>query len=654
MCWNRLSLPRKLQSPKRPTPVPRTSRLTLWICLALAAVTLAVYAQVSHFSFVNFDDPDYVANNPHVREGLSADGVRWAFTSGDAANWFPLTWISHMMDCQLFGLNSGWHHVTNAVLHAIAVILLFLFLNRATRAPWPSAFVAAIFALHPLHVESVAWIAERKDVLSAVFWFAALYWYVRYETGGARRDYWMVVACFVLGLMAKPMIVTLPFVLLLVDVWPLRRRPAVGEKIPLFVISAIGAAVTFFVQRASGAVQQFGALPLGMRAENALDSYGVYLWKTVWPSGLAVFYPYPRTIPLWQPVAAAAVLIAITVAAAAVRRTRPYLLIGWLWFLGTLVPVIGLVQVGPQAHADRYMYVPMVGLLIMLAWAGWEVAARRAIGIVAAVLCAICIPVTAAQIGYWANSNALFQHALDVTDDNYLAHHNLAVELLNVPGRNGDALAHLEAAVRIEPNSGKAYSDLGNALSQIPGREDEAIAAYRQAIRLLPGAAIPHNNLANTLARTPGRMAEAIAEYQTALRLDPNYEDARKNLAAAQRPDSAEEHFQRGVALAKTPGQQAAAKQQFEAALRINPNYADAHSHLGVLLAADSAHVDEAIRHFEAALRIQPNDADAHVNLAIALSQIPGKMPEAIRHLEQAQRIHPDPEVQQMLDRLRH
>jgi len=632
--------------PPKPAPVRWGRRFRLptpWIYAALLLATFAVYAQVAQFDFVNFDDPDYVVNNPHVRDGITAKGVQWAFTSGEAANWFPVTRLSHMLDVQLFGLRSGWHHLVNVLIHALAALLLFGFLNRATQARWPSALVAFLFALHPLHVESVAWVSERKDVLSAFFWFLALWAYVR-----GRK--WLVLAAFCLGLMSKPMIVTLPFVLLLVDVWPLgrpRTAARVREKIPLFALSAAAAVTTYLVQRGSGAVRALDQFPLGLRIENALITYVVYIARTIWPARLAVFYPYPADVPLWQVALAGLALAAITVLVLRGSHDRPYLAVGWLWYLGTLLPVIGLVQVGAQARADRYMYVPMVGLAIMLAW--WKPK-------LVTVPAVACIALTWVQVGYWRSSETLFRHALDVTEANYLAHHNLGVALADDPGRLPEAIAQYQAALAIKPDYARARTDLGNALSKI-GRLQEAVAQYQAALRLEPDAAIPHNNLGNALSQIPGRLPEAIAEYQAALRFEPNYAEAHNNL---------------GSAYAQMPGRMPDAISEFETALRINPDYAQARTNLDLARAlprneTNSAEVEynqavallktgreaEAIPHLEAALRFEPNFADAHYNLGVALSGIPGRMPEAIRHLEAALRIKPDPELQQLVSRLR-
>jgi tetratricopeptide (TPR) repeat protein len=585
------------------------------IYLLLVLATVAVYSQVLHFDFVNFDDPDYITNNSHVRQGITADGIAWALTSTDAANWFPVTRLSQMLDVQLFGFSPGWHHLTNVLFHTFATLLLFAFLHRATGARWPSAFVAFVFALHPLHVESVAWVAERKDVLSAFFWFLALWTYVRYtEHPGAGR-YLLVLLAFCLGLMSKPMIVTLPLVMLLLDVWPLRRWPLrLWEKLPFFALSAAAAVVTYAVQSGAGAAEAV-QVPLGLRAENALVSYVTYIAKMFWPTRLAVFYPYPPDLPVWQVTIAAIVLAVVSALALWRFRTHPYFAIGWLWYLVTLVPVIGLVQVGAQARADRYTYVPMVGLSIMLAWGATSITlqwprTKPAIVALAAVACTACVALTWVQIQYWRNSETLFQHAVDVTSGNYVAEHNLGTELMEDPGRLPEAIHHLEAAVQIKPDSARAHSDLGSALSKLPDRLPQVIVEYQLAVRYSPGSAIPHYNLGNALAAA-GRLPEALAEWDTAIRLDPEY------------------------------------------APRLKQPMAEAHNNLGVSLTSASASLPDAIGHFEAALRLAPDYADAHYNLGLALSNIPARMPEAISELEAAQRLRPDPELRATIDRLK-
>lgn len=613
----------------------RSSLHNLWICLALFAATFAVYAQVRHFDFVNFDDPDYAANNPHVRHGITPEGLKWAFTSGEASNWFPLTRLSHMLDGQLFGLRSGRHHLTNVLLHALAALLLFAFLHRSTRARWRSALVAFLFALHPLHVESVAWVAERKDVLSAFFWFLALWAYVRYAERLRLGRYLLVLFSFCLGLMAKPMIITLPFVLLLLDVWPLRRLAGariLWEKLPLFALSAAAAVTTYLVQRASGAVKVLGTFPLGLRIENALVTFIVYIAKMFLPTRLAVFYPYPPDLPVWQAVVAALAIAGISALVLRSFRSHPYLAVGWLWYLGTLAPVIGLVQVGAQARADRYTYVPMIGLSIMLAWGAAEIPrrwprSRPVLTALAAAACSCLVVLTWIQVHYWRNSEALFRHALEVTGENYVAQHNLGNALAGVPGRLPEAITHLEEALRIRPDSAEAHSDLGTALAKIPGRLPQALTEYETAARMAPDSAILHNNLGYALAKMPGRLPQAIAEYETALRIQPGYAEAHNNL---------------GYALSEIPGRLTEAITEYQSALRIRPDYAGAHNNLGLALANVPGRLPDAVSEFRTALRIDPGDAGAHDNLGNALSEIPGRLPEAIAEYEAAVRLQPD------------
>ena len=606
---------------------PAARRTIFFPALILLVVTFAVYAPVRQFDFVNFDDPDYITSNPHVRNGITPEGIAWALTSGEAANWFPVTRISHMLDCQWFGLDSGWHHLTNVLLHALAAILLFAFLHRATHALWRSGFVALLFALHPLHVESVAWVAERKDVLSAFFWFLALWAWVRYTERPAARRYALALGAFALGLMSKPMIVTLPFVLVLLDLWPLGRGWRLREKIPFFALSAAGAIATFAVQRASGAVQELAAIPIGLRVENAIVTCAIYIAKTIWPSGLAVFYPYPAEWPAWQ-VAGALVLVAgISIAAWSGLRTRPWFAAGWLWFLGTLLPVIGLVQVGAQARADRYMYVPMVGLGIVLAWGAAELLPRVPAFALAAVSCAAFGAVAWGQVQYWRNSETLFRHALAVTSRNYVAEHNLGVALIDSPDGLPEAIAHLQAALRIQPNSVRAHSDLGTAFAKAPGRLPEAIAEFQEAARLAPGDPIVRNNLAAALTKSPGRAAEGLAGLEAAVSAQPGNAEARNNL---------------GRALEEMPGRLPEAIAQYEAALRLKPDFAEAHTNLGAALAGIPGRLPEAIAHYEAALRLRPDSADAHSNLAGALAGMPDRVPDAIAQYHTALRLNPN------------
>jgi protein O-mannosyl-transferase len=632
----------------RPAPIlnakpalRRRSLSNLWISLAILAIACAVYAPVASFDFINFDDPDMVTANPHVRQGITPAGIEWAFTSDEAANWFPVTRLSHMLDYQLFGLRSGASHLVNVLLHALAAIVLFAFLDRATRARWSSAIVALLFALHPLHVESVAWISERKDSLSALFWFLALFAYVRYTERPSVARYLAVTAWFLLGLMSKSMIVTLPFVLLLLDFWPLRRPPSLGllrEKIPLFALSALASLATYLVQRHSGAVGALAAVHLGLRAGNALLSYVTYIAKMFWPSGLAVFYPYPAAIPLWQVALAAAALTAVTLAVVRLWRRAPYLAVGWFWYLGTLLPVIGLVQAGGQARADRYTYVPMVGITLALAWGVTDLLRRwpRSQIVLAGAVALACVPATRAQLAYWQNSESLFRHALAVTIGNDVAEHNLGNYLMNVPGQLPEAIGHLEASLHLSPNSAKTHTELGNALSRVPGREREALAEYEAALRLAPDSALSHDSLGSALANA-NRLPEAIAEYRAAQRLAP---------------DSAIPHNNMGNALAKM-NRVPEAIAEYEAALRLDPNSTEAHNNLGVVLSNLPGRLPEALRHFEAVVSLKPESSEAHLNLGKALAMDPARMPDAIAEFEAALRLNPDPELQRLVERLK-
>jgi protein O-mannosyl-transferase len=533
---------------------------TVLVALALVMLTAAVFEPVRQFDFVQFDDPAYVTENAHVLQGLSIDGIAWAFTTDTAANWHPVTWLSHMLDVQLFGVAPGPLHVTSVVLHAANVLLLFGLLVRLTGARWPSALVAALFAVHPLHVESVAWVAERKDVLSTLFLMLTLWAYAAYARApGPTRDataagaspagrgyYLLTIACFALGLMAKPMLVTLPFVLLLLDIWPLARLgparsdtpgvqvsarpsdrvkagaarasaamrrsknrrttprppgplararsawPLVREKLPLFAMAAASAVVTFVVQQRGGAVTGLEADPFALRLQNALVSVVAYLRDMLWPAGLSVFYSFPAAVPGWQVIGALAVLCGMSWLVSRQRRTRPWLLVGWLWYLGTLVPVAGLVRVGLQARADRYTYVPLIGIFIMIAWSAAELVKRRpalrtVVSVAAVGVVLGCAWTARAQTGYWRNSVTLWTRATMVTMgvDEYDAHMALGQTLAS-QGRLDEARGHFAAAARLRPQSDTARCNLGVVLAR-SGRIDEAKRELDEALRLNPG-----------------------------------------------------------------------------------------------------------------------------------------------------------------------
>jgi tetratricopeptide (TPR) repeat protein len=597
-----------------------TRGLSLGVCLFLIAITWLVFGQTLGHEFVNFDDHVYVYENPVITGGLTLPGIIWAFTHSHARNWHPLTTISHILDCQLFGLNAGGHHFTNVFLHTIAVVLLFLVLRQMTGGPsrtgsvWRSAFVAALFAIHPLHVESVAWISERKDVLSGVFFMMTLAAYVRYARRPSAARYTTMSILFALGLMSKPMLVTLPFVLLLLDYWPLGRGPAfaklpspkrfgeskatarqadvgsqwsvvrglVFEKIPLFALSAASCLATLLVQRqAAGSIDQ---LPFAWRVNNAIVTSIAYIWQMLWPVKLAVFYPYPdNRLLLWQVILALVFLIGITAAVIALRQRRPYLITGWFWYLGMLVPVIGLVQVGEQARADRYTYLPQIGLYLALTWTIADLSAswrrrREILAVAAATLITALTWRAWIQTSYWKNSETLWTHTLAVTSDNDVAHNNLGFIFLQ-RGELDGAISHFQTALNIRANNPQTHYNLGSALV--------------------------HNNLGNALVRKK-LVDEAIAHYEKAVELRPDYADGHYNLGSALlqegRIDEAIGHWQKTVS--------------------IQPNDAEAHTILGDALLR-KREIGQAIAHYQAALEFSPQSIPTLNNLAWALSTCP-------------------------------
>jgi len=572
---------------------------TALICVSLAAVTLAAFWPVRHQQFVNFDDDIYVTENPHVVNGLTLDGVRWAFTTTRGTHWWPLTWLSHMLDCQLFGLNAGAHKLVSVAVHIASALLLFLVLQRMTGEAWPSAFIAAVFALHPLRVESVAWVAERKDVLCTLFWMLTLWAYARYvERPGTGRYIW-IVAFFVLGLLAKPMIVTLPVVLLLLDVWPLRRkagpRQLAFEKLPLFALAVAASVATVWVTRSARAVVSTEVIPVGDRIANALISYARYLGEMIWPQNLAVLYPFPAAWPLWQVAGAAVLLVLVSAVTVREAQRRPYLLIGWLWYLVTLLPVIGLVQVGLQSAADRFTYVPLVGIFIGMAWsvADWVADrpyARVAAGAGAAAALCGCVVATRLQLRYWQDSVTLFRRAVAVTSGNFIARGNLGVALCN-QGRFDDGIAQLTEALRLSPRYAYAQNHLGRAYF-LAGRTNDAIAHLRRAVELAPNDAAGHNNLGIALAAV-GKRDEAITEFTEAVRLRPDYALAQANLG--------------GVLV--DMGRTAEALSHLREALRLKPDLAAAHFQLGEALALQGKG-GEAREHLDIAVKLDPNLAD--------------------------------------------
>jgi len=576
--------------------------------LLLALVTLLVYLPASRDGFVNYDDQDYVTENSVVQKGLTWTGIKWAFTTGHASNWHPLTWLSHMADCELFGLNPGAHHLVNVLFHTVNAVLLLLLLFRMTGALWPAAFVAALFAWHPLHVESVAWISERKDVLSTFFALLTLLAYARYAqhvtsdmcqvtrtnsasspvTRHPSRFYWLALLFFALGLMSKPMLVTLPFVMLLLDYWPLHRlssgtgRPATAlhlawEKWPFFLLTIVSCVVTFLVQsqRSGDAVASLELVPLHYRFCNALVSYGLYLLKMVWPVGLAVFYPLPGHLTwiLMAAITSAVILVIISSFVWQAGRAHAYLPVGWLWFLGTLVPVIGLVQVGGAALADRYTYIPSIGVFIAVTFGLCDLADRfqfpkKAIATTAVLILATSLILTENQLRYWHDSETLFAHALAVTKNNHVAHVNLGVAL-EQKGKLNEALAEYRAAEQLAPELYHIHNNLGNLLDNL-GHPNEALIEYRWAVLLNPSLPSLHNGEGMILAEL-GRFDEGLCQFKEASRLDPTYPWA---------------HLEIGKLRLKQ-GRDAEAIDELRAALRIDPDNFQILAYTAHVLAAD-------------------------------------------------------------------
>jgi Flp pilus assembly protein TadD len=554
-----------------PVDAPLTWPVAAW-ALALVVLCAAVYAPVAHAQFVALDDPQYVTENPALAHGLTAASLAWAFTTRYAANYHPLTWLSHLVDVQLFGLDAGWHHLTSLGLHTVNVVLLLLVLYRATGAVARSGFVAALFAAHPLHVESVAWVAERKDVLSTLFWLLALWSYVDYVRTADRRRYLLTAALFICGLLAKPMVVTLPLTLLLFDLWPLGRLATVGhdlrvtvswavvrEKIPFFILSALSGVVTIAAQQAGGAVSSLNSVPIAGRLSNALITYVAYTRDMVWPAGLSVLYSLVPEPPIGQALLCLGALIAISWVALQLLGRAPYVAAGWFWYLVTLVPVIGLIQVGVQARADRYTYVPLIGLFIVVVWSVAGLAARLKVpawvpAILGAVSVAGCAGVARTQVGYWQNTTELFARATSLTLHVDRPHALIEIgRVFHHQGRLPEAIDALTEATKADPSSPVAADELGTALADAH-RYDEAVRAFRQALAIDPSLAEVHNNLGAALA-TRRDFGAAATEFAEAARLQPTFVAALVN---------------EGLAL-EALGQIAAAKDTLGKALQLDP-----------------------------------------------------------------------------------
>ena len=747
-----------------------------WLCLLLAAVTFAVFWPVKNCGYVNYDDPQYVTSNHQVRQGLTLKGVAWAFTTGQTANWHPLTWLSHMLDVQLFGLNPAGPHLVNVALHAVNAVLLLVVLRQLTGALWRCAFVAALFALHPLHVESVAWISERKDVLSTLFWLLTLWAYAHYARGRTGRNadgsaepgrnalprvqadlqvgpprgqhaqqvvpattnlkcpgarwYMLALLFFALGLMAKPMLVTLPFVLLLLDYWPLGRfqsfrvsefqsfgvqssepeaevpKPSTfnlqpstfprlsAEKIPFFILSGVFCFVTFAAQRNSGAVLTLANIPMGMRIENVFVSYARYLGKLIWPFGLALPYPYPTEWPMALVIFSAGFTMVLCVAAWFLGRRWPFVRTGWFWFFGTLIPVIGLVQVGAQSLADRYTYVPSIGIFILLAWGACAAFERWHFPIWTAAAAAIlvlgaCAARTIDQLGCWRNSETLFRHAIASTRNNGLACDNLGVDLF-AHGRLDDAIQAYETALKINPkdpialdgmgccffnkdqmaeatkwlqrslqvntNQSNSLFNMGSVLAQ-QQRYPEAIKYYKDALKIDPENPDIYDSLGNVFLRQK-RYVEAIRCYEDASRLAPESPSPHNCLGAIQyelgKVDEAIHHYQESVWLAPgepqthiilgnllaRQGRLQEAANHYAKALQINPNSIEALNNLGWLLAGTGQY-DKALECYTRAVRLAPEQESLHRSLAQVLSA-ENRNDEALREYGEALRLAPN------------
>jgi tetratricopeptide (TPR) repeat protein/uncharacterized membrane protein YhaH (DUF805 family) len=644
----------------------------LAVCVVIALATIAVYGQGVTFEFVDFDDDAYVTANLHVQQGLTYRGCVWAFTTGHAANWHPLTWISHMLDWQLYGERAGGHHLTNLLLHLANSLLLFGLLRRMTDRLLPSAFVAALFALHPLHVESVAWVAERKDLLSTFFGLLSLWAYQAYVRRRDRRAYLLTGFLLALGLLAKPMLVTLPLVFILLDYWPLeRRRSELGrlvlEKVPFLLLVLASSAITFLVQQSAGAVKRETVIPLGARVANGCVSYVRYLWHAVWPVDLSVLYPHPSLAggTPWSGatvLGSALLILAITALVIAARRWR-YLPVGWFWYLGMLIPVIGLVQVGGQAMADRYTYLPLVGVWVMLAW-GTADSSRRTLSrrpalrgalIAVAVLYLTGMAIlTHRQASFWKDSVTLYTRSLEVTPQNPILHNNLGSVLEN-RGDTERALVHYRQAVRLDPRSPGAQRNLAGLLTA-RGELEPAVRHYRTSLALEPGSAETHNGLGNALD-SRGDSRSALEQYRQALEIDPDLVEARYNLARVLsnldragealteydivlqvRPDHAPALVNSGNLLLAR-GLLGEAEQRFSRAIRSDPELAEGHNGLGVTLIR-AKRPEEARLSFAAAVRLRPDWLTPMTSLAWLLATAPpgeaGDTLEAIQLAERA------------------
>lgn len=629
----------------------RNLSVEFWICLFLSLSLALVYWELGRSEFINFDDSVYVYENPNVRNGISLKNVVWAFLNTYPC-WQPLAWLSHMLDCHTFGLNAGWHHFTNLLFHILNSTLLFFVFRKMTGDVWKSFVVAALFALHPLSVDSVAWISERKSVLSSFWWILTMWFYAHYAEKPCLMRYLWALLFFVLGLLTKPFVITLPFVLLLLDYWPLGQRWAratidptgndhrivftplkninlsrrVMEKVPFFILLAVYLSV-FSITLAEAGTASMGKVPLGLRMANALVSYGKYFLKAVFPHNLSVFYPFPDSIPVWQIAVSTLLIVGVSILSIRLINEKPYIFTGWFWFLGTLVPVIGLIQSGLwPAMADRWMYIPQIGLYIVVVWGIVDLFRRMRFNhfflvLPAALILLLLSIVTWHQVKHWRSNITLFQHAIDVTVNNIVAYNNLGNALIRA-GRYEEAIRNLEKAIAIQPKYAYAQYSLGLALYH-QGNIEKATRRFLKTLELDPSFFRAHYNLGLIYYRQ-GRHTEAVRHYRSALRLENNYADTHNNL---------------GLILHEQ-GRYAEAAEHYLKATEIAPDHAIAFYNLGNLMLRIGK-IDAAIHHFTTALRLHPAYPDAHNNLATAYVQ-KGDLNKAVWHYKAALRLAPN------------
>jgi len=662
--------------------------LKVTICMFVMVATFCIYSQVQDHEFIIFDDYQYIKDNWNIKSGLTSESISWAFTTFYAYNWFPITWLSHIIDYQLYGLNPKGHHMTNLLFHITNALLLFIILMRMTGKLWRCAFIVAMFAFHPLNVESVAWVAERKNVLSTFFWLLTMWAYIPYAEKPTIKKYGLVLMFFALGLMSKPMLITLPFVLLLLDYWPLRRLKLeqggsdnevpvksqyhvksellklMLEKVPLFVLTT-GSCILTLIAQQEGALINANNLSLTTRLKNAVVSYLEYLKKMIWPYDLAVFYPHPQSsLADWKWVVCFVVLVTITAICIKFIKKAPYFTVGWFWYIGTMVPVIGIVQVGMQAMADRYAYIPLIGIFIIFAWGVPELISKwnqkeKVLSVSVGIIILILLITTGGQVNHWRNSITIFKHALKVANENsynpYLINYYLGDAFWD-KRKTSEAISHYKMAIKLNPSYAPTYNNLGIIMGA-EGKTEEEISLYKMAIKINPDVAEAHYNLGNILS-LKGKIKEAISHYKMAIELNPNYAQAHNNLgnilgaegnneeaishhkmAIELNPDSAQAHNNLGIILG-AEGKTEEAISQFKMAIELNPDSAQAHNNLGFSLGAEGK-TEEAISHFKMAVELKPDYAQAHNNLGFALGA-EGDNEEAISHFKMAVKLKPD------------